>query len=327
MSASPLSADRLLAAFDRFFFAPRDSRLPDLIRVGVAGLLLVNLLVLGLDLDRWFGENGVLPFAASQRIIDPDTGTLFAWLPHTHFVLWAAYLLLVGHVVLLLAGIKPRLQAACAFVWLVSFHHRDILLFDGEDTVFRLMCVFLVFLPTGRHYVLGRPNPEPIAQPAWALRLVQIQLCLIYFASALEKSNGIDWPSGVALYYVARLDDLFGTLPLPRFFFEWMPLVRLESWSVMVIEFALPVTLWFKGLRKLSLVVAILFHAMTDYSMSLFLFHWIMMVALISFLEPEDLEQLKALFRRAREGLSGKPVPYPTASGTAPTCGDGGGPR
>ena len=306
MSASPFSTDRILPAFDAFFFAPRDSRLPDLIRVSYAALLLVNLLILGLDLERWFGEGGLLPFDASRGIVDPDTRTLFAWLPHTQTVLWGAYLLLITHVLLLLVGVKPRLQAACAFVWLVSFHHRHIILFDSEDTVFRLMCFFLIFLPTGRHYVLGRPNPAPTPHPGWALRLVQIQVCLIYFSSAWEKANGVDWSSGTALYYVARLDDLFGTMPLPRFVFEWMPAVRLASWAVVVLEFALPVTLWFKDLRRASLAIAFLFHAATDYSMSLFLFHWVMAVALISFLEPRELNELEAMLGRTRAGLGRK---------------------
>ncbi len=295
---------RLLSAFDAFFFAPRDSRLPDIFRVGFAALLLINVLVLGLDLERWFAEDGVLSFAASRQIVDSDTYTLFEWLPRTHPVLWGAYLLLVTHVVLLLVGVRPRLQAACAFVWLVSFHHRHLILFDGEDTVFRLMCFFLIFLPTGHHYVLGRRNPAPTTQPCWALRLVQIQLCLIYMSSAWEKASGADWLDGTALYYVARLDDMFGTMPLPRVMFEWMPLVRLASWSVVVLEFVLPVTLWFKDLRRASLIIAVLFHAATEYSMSLFLFQWIMAVALIAFLERQDIEDLKALLGGGRTRLA-----------------------
>jgi hypothetical protein len=323
VSASSVAADRMLRAFDAFFFAARDSRLPDLIRIGYAALLLVNLLVLGHDLERWFGEAGVLPFDASQRIVDADALTLFAWLPRTDAVLWGAYLLLIAHVVLLLAGIAPRLQAACAFVWLVSFHHRHILLFDGEDTVFRLLCFLLIFLPTGRHYVLGRRNPSPTLHPGWALRLVQLQVCLIYFSSAWEKAAGVDWLSGTALYFVARLDDMFGTMPLPRVFFEWMPAVRFGSWAVMGLEFVLPVTLWIRNLRRPSLAAAFLFHAFTDYSMSLFLFHWIMAVALISFFEPRELDKLKAVFGRVPTRKSGITQ---DADSAAASAGSNGGP-
>jgi len=49
----------------------------------------------------------------------------------------------------------------------------------------------------------------------WGLRLFQLQMAVIYLSSAIEKTSGVDWREGTALYYVARLDDSFGKFPVP----------------------------------------------------------------------------------------------------------------
>ena len=43
-----------------------------MIRIGVSLCLLVNLLVLGQDLQLWFSERGILPLQAALSILDPE---------------------------------------------------------------------------------------------------------------------------------------------------------------------------------------------------------------------------------------------------------------
>jgi len=302
-NASPFSWRELANGWRQFFFAPRDSRICDAIRIGYSLLLLVNVLVLWLDLDLWFTAAGLVPYPVSREIVDPDTLTLFAWLPDTPAVVRLCAVLFTVHIVLLLLGAFSRVQAICVFVWLVSFQHRNIILFDGEDTVFRMLGFFLIFTPLGRHWSLDRrwhrPKREDHAPgPAWALRLIQLQMTLIYVSTAWEKASGKDWLDGTALYYVSRLDDLFGKFPVPSSLFESLFACKVMSWSVLAIEFGLPVALWFRETRRLALVTAIFFHLATDYAMNLFLFHWIMLVGLLSFVEPDDWRDTKAWFSR-----------------------------
>jgi hypothetical protein len=88
---------------------------------------------------------------------------------------------------------------------------------------------------------------------------------------------------------VSRLDDAFGKFPLPGAVFETPWLIKLMSWSVLALEWLLPVLLWLKPTRRAAIVVALVFHLAVDYAMNLFLFHWLMILGILSFAEFAEL--------------------------------------
>ena len=281
------------AAWHALIFAERDPRLASVLRIGYGVLLLVNLAMWAPDLRLWFSEAGLLPLAAARDIVAEHAPTVLGWIS-TDGWLWGCYGVLVASAVLLTVGWHTRIQAIIVLCGLVSFQNRNYAIVDGEDTLFRLFAFYLALCPAGwafsldarrrkRRGITGAP-PVP-----WALRLFQIQMSVIYLSSAIEKSKDEAWRSGTALYYVARLDDSFGKLPVPAFVFETLWLTKLVTWSVLVLEWGLPVLLWVKGSRRVALVVAIVFHLSIDYSMNLFLFHWLMILGLLSFAEFDEL--------------------------------------
>jgi vitamin K-dependent gamma-carboxylase-like protein len=301
--AAPFEWASVAGPWNRFFYAEMDARPLAVMRIAYAVLLLINMLVLAPDLELWFSESGVLPLVASRQIVDPDTWTLFSWLPTSTSVLWACYFVCLAQIVLLGLGVWSRFQAACLFVWLISFHHRFIILFDGEDILFRLLVFFFILAPISDFYSVDawwarRRGKVPPPRAVWPLRLIQIEISLIYASTVLLKLSGTDWVSGDALYYVSRLDDLYGHFPAPSFVFESILLVRLLSWSVLLVEGVTPFVLWFRETRRTALVIAFAFHFATDWAMNLFLFQWLMMVGLLSFTVPADWAVLK---RRARQ--------------------------
>lgn len=304
MSSSYFSFAGLWRRWDRFFFVRRDLSMCGVIRIAFSSLLLINLLVLMPDLETWFGVEGCLPLGASRQVIDSDTITLFQWLPESDTVLWTCFGVFFLQVLCLLVGFLSRFQAACVFLWLVSFQHRNAIILDGEDTVFRLICFLLIFMPAGGYLSLdscwrarrGRVQ-ENTERPVWPLRLLQIEMSLIYLSTALEKLDGKEWINGTALYYVSRLDDLFGRFWVPSVLFDSMPILIIMTWLVLAFELLVPFALWFEETRRVALVVAFTFHLAVDYTMNLFLFQWIMMVGLLSFVEPGDVRALRVRLR------------------------------
>ncbi len=281
---------RIVAGWNTFFFRPFDLRVVCTFRVFYAALMLVNLAILGLDLTYFFGPDGVLPLDASQTIVNRHANTVFAVLPDTNEVIATAYGLTLAHTFLLLIGWHPRLQAFCLFFWLVSFQHRAMLLFDGEDQLFRLFAFFLIFIPTHRfrsvHSWLRARRGEP-APPrhgcAWAMRLVQIQMTLVYVGAAVAKARGDEWLDGTAMWYVTRLDDSFGRFPMPSALLDSLPVLKAMTWGTLAFEIALPVFLWWPRTRRIALLCAVAFHLALDYAMMMFLFHPLMLVGLLSF--------------------------------------------
>ena len=260
-------------------------------RIVFGSLLLVNVLVWWPNLEMWFGQEGVLDYQSSRAVIDRDTLTLFRWLPQTDVVLWSAYGLLLLHLIGLIAGVAPRWNALGVFVWFTSFQHRNLLIFDAEDYLFRILAFLLLLMPSGHalsvaRFLPGKWKRLPCPQqrfPVWPLRLAQIQITLVYLSSAWEKLRGDEWLDGLAIYYVTRLDDLFGRFPLPSIFFESLFVMKLTTWTVLAIECFLPIGLWLKETRRIALVLGISLHLVIDYSMNLFLFHWLMIAGLLLF--------------------------------------------
>jgi hypothetical protein len=317
MSPSRIGLGRVAQAWDSFFYQPVDRRAAALFRIGFALLVLINTLGYYDHLEMWFGESGVLPLDVSRAVIDPDTLTVFAWLPPTNAVLWSCYALFNIQIVGLLIGFAARFNAVGVFVWLVSFDHRNVLIYDGEDTVFRIFAFLLIFLPLAdtlsvNAYLksrLGVAQDTSRPKAAWAFRLIQIQTVLIVWCSAVEKLRGQEWIDGTALYYISRSEDLFGRFPLPSAPFEWLPAVVFMTWSVLTVELSLPILIWFKSTRRLALAAAILFHLGLDYSMNLFLFQWIMILGWLTFVTRDDLRALREKLQSLTRGVQSKSSP------------------
>jgi hypothetical protein len=282
---------RAAAAWDAFFFRPVDARFVDGFRIGYAALLLVNCLVYLPFVETWWGSEGVLPFEVARRLSDPDTLTIFTWLPKDDVTLWICFSLFTLQVVGLLVGYKSHVQAVCVFIWLTSFQHRLYLINDGEDTVFRLFGFLLIFMPIGGSLAVDAWSRrlETPRVPAWALRLVQFQTALIVFCTGWEKLRGATWLDGTAMYYVSRLNDFFGRFPVPAALLDSLPALQAMTWSTLALELALPLLVWFRAITVPVLVAAVAFHLAIDYMMNVFLFQWLMILGWFSFLATADL--------------------------------------
>jgi vitamin K-dependent gamma-carboxylase-like protein len=308
----------LARGWQAFFHAPCDARICAAIRIGYAAVILIHLAVLYPNLDLWFTDAGVLPLEAAQQIGNPYVPSLLWHLPNTPTVTHVAFFAFVTHAVLLLVGLLPRANAICVFVWLLSFQARNPMIHDSQDTALRLLGFLLIFLPLGRcwsinawlirlwkrrseaanpHSANGYPLPkgqglDRFAAAGWGLRLVQIEMVLIFLSTGLVKLGGDLWVNGTALYYVSRLDDVFGRFPVPAWAFDTPWVVALMTWAVIAVELLVPVLIWFRETRRLCLVGLLLFHLANEWTMNVFLFHWIMLVGWISFLEPGDFRWL-----------------------------------
>lgn len=301
---------RLGGLWDKFFFQPGDAFKYSFFRVAFAGLLLIHHATTFPSLGFFYSEQGFLPFPTSQLVIDPGAWTIFTWLPKNDATLWTVYWVFVATTLTLLLGVFSRCSAIVVYICLVSFQHRNNLITDGEDAVMRTFGLMLIFMPLGKFLSVdravailrGKISPaERTAAPA-ALRIIQVYMCLIYFSSCWWKLKGSEWVDGTAMYYVSRLDDLFGRLPTPKFFFESMPMTKAITWSVIGLEALTPLLVWFKETRRPILLIALLFHLACEYSMNLFLFHWLMILGWMCFLSDGEIHRLLAftgrLFRR-----------------------------
>lgn len=291
--------DRIRACYDRFLFESCSIATCVMLRISYAVLLIVYTLIWMRDGAVWFSDQGVLSVETARELLSPAQWSIFFWLPATPEVAQISLWLLLASAVLLLLGVFSRLQAGLIFFWLVSFQHRNPLIVDGEDTVFRFFAFLLILLPLDAGLSLARVvqnKPSSgwgISSKAWGVRLFQIEMSLIYLSAAWSKWQAESWRDGSALYYVYQTGDLFGRFPLPAFVTENELIIRLSTWSVVLVEAAIPFLLWFRPTRKLGLLLGFGLHLAIEYAMHLFLFQWIMMVGLLSFVDPSSWKWLR----------------------------------
>ncbi|MEM9656742.1 MAG: HTTM domain-containing protein [Planctomycetota bacterium] len=284
---------RIESAADKFLFASCDPRTASMLRIGYALLLTVNTLVWLRDAELWFSGAGILRVETAEGLSGPQRWSLLFLLPGSPQVVKICLILLLLHGLFMLLGLWSRVQAACIFVWLVSFQNRNPLICDGEDAVFRVLAFLMVFLPLDYAWSLsGRSRDaaplERANHQAWGLRLVQIEMTAIYLSSALSKLHGLSWRDGSALYYVSRMDDYFGRPGTPLSWFDSPWFVTVATWAVLAIELVVPIALWFRPTRRYAIVVGAALHLAIELSMNLFLFQWLMIVGLTAFVKPEE---------------------------------------
>lgn len=316
MTARETTFGRLRGAWDSFFFQPEDAFNYSFFRIAFAGLLLIHHAATFPSLHFFYSEQGLLPFSTSQLVIDPGAWTIFTWLPKNDTALWTVYWVFVGASVTLLLGLFSRCSAIVVYVCLVSFQHRNNLVTDGEDAVMRTFGLMLIFMPLGKFLSVdravailrGKISPEERTAAPAALRIIQIYMCLIFVSSCWWKLKGKEWVDGTAMYYVSRLDDLFDRLPTPKFFFESMPLTKAITWSVIGLEGLAPILVWFKETRYPILLLAVVFHLACEYSMNLFLFHWLMILGWLCFLSDGEIHRLLAFMARLFRRIGLRPV-------------------
>ena len=282
-------------------------RFVDAFRIAYAAILFVDCAGYLPFVNMWWGTEGAVPFDVARTLIDPDTLTIFTWLPRSDALLWVCFGIFTAQVLALLVGYKSRFQAICVYIWLVSFQHRLHLINDGEDTVLRIFGFLLIFMPIGRWMSIDSganlTGLVPKA-PAWPLRLVQFQTALVVLCAGWEKCLGPFWQNGSAMYYVTRLNDLYGRFPVPDALLNSMPALEAMTWATLVVEIALPLLVWFRPLRFPVVVAAVGFHLSIKYQMNLFLFQWLMILGWLSFLATTDPEPWMRRFRRRQPALA-----------------------
>jgi hypothetical protein len=134
---------------------------------------------------------------------------------------WTIFGLLYVFTALMIVGKWTRLSSV--MVWLLAnqlFNYSPIF-YTGGDTVMRVMLFLGMFIGWGEAYsldawkrrrtaILGGASTLPPYRKIlpWAIRLMMLQLAIIYCATGLLKS-GSTWWTGSALYYAMNLDHFY----------------------------------------------------------------------------------------------------------------------
>jgi Vitamin K-dependent gamma-carboxylase len=252
-----------LDVWERFWHEPVRAERMALMRICVGLALLSDQLLQYLPFWGYlFGPNGTGSFALNEGwMVNNWRWPSLFFTSESQSVLVAWFVAWVLSAVALVLGYKTRVAAVLAWVLTMAFFTRNTNVKNGGDDVAQIGLFWLMFAPCNRVWALDakRVTREWIAP--WAVRLIQIQICIMYTATGIAKLKGGlggTWLQGTSLHYV--FNDLaltrwsYAQLPVP--FWVTSPLTYVALfWEVLFIPLVLhPST------RRFALYYGLLFH-------------------------------------------------------------------
>jgi len=292
---------RAIKAWERFWFAPQPTSTLALFRIAFGLVALVWTLLLAPDLLTFFSRDGIVPRQPEYLIDTPWMWGLLGGAPGDAVVI-ALFAVLLVACVCVLVGYRTRLASAAVFVGILSFVRRDPFVFNAGDALLRVMALYLALAPAGASLSVDRWRKardsfwEFPARAPWALRLVQIQLSVLYLSTVWQKLQGDAWLDGTAVSYVLRQDDLL-KLELPTAITGSPVVSAVLTYGTLAVELAVGVLIWNRRARPYVVVPAILLHVLVDVIMAAALISAAMLTAFVSFVPPETASRWIARLR------------------------------
>ncbi|OKL41115.1 HTTM domain-containing protein [Pontibacter flavimaris] len=246
-----------------------DLRALALMRIWLAGIVLLDLAIRATDLEAHYSNMGVLPLhVLHQHLWLPQFFSLHALSGLWQFQL-ALFILAAGFACCLLLGYKTRLSTVATWLLLLSLQNRNPLIEQGGDDLLRMLLFWGIFLPWGRFYaadaVQARKHgvlPQQTTYFSAATMAYILQVGLVYFCTALLK-NSPEWHTdGTALYYALSLDQIL--MPVGRLIYPYPELLRILTLAAWYTELLLPFLLlipWYtRFFRMVVVLVLVGFH-------------------------------------------------------------------
>jgi hypothetical protein len=292
-----ISFTSIRSCWNHFFYEDVDPTVISLFRVIMGLFLFTNGLSLLPDWELWLGvgSNSLVPLSDSITFYHGFRINLFEWMTPTDQSALLILILFIVSSFFVLIGFQTRIFLILTFLLLVSIQNRNFTILNSGDTLLRCLLFPLIFSPAQFRFsvdsILRKKSqtPYPERTPVTALRLLQLQFTLVYFATVLFKLKGHDWVDGTAVYYTSRLEN-FQRIILPVVF-EEKNFIKIMTWSALFIEFSLATLIWIREMRKWVLMAGLLLHLGIELTMSIGCFEWLMMGAYVLFLDASDVKR------------------------------------
>lgn len=304
-----------------FWFTPQPAHTLGLVRMMFGVVAVAWTLALLPDLYRVFGEQGVAP-----RYPRFD----FQW---SVFEAWPGdRALLIGWVLLLLSAIAmtvgwhSRFAAILVFVLIHSFYRRGVYIFNAGDAIITIVALILALSCCGAALSIDQRRRTGSFWSAqtlapWPIRLMQVQLSLIYLVSVQGKLTNKSWADGSAAFYTWHTDGRWALLPAPEWLSANAILVNVATWGTVLIELAIAVLVWNRRWRFWVLAAGVVMHVAVMVSLNVGFFTPAMFVLYLAFVPADAVQSMPGKLKtrwRNRRRSSASPPEQPIDQAAAP---------
>lgn len=308
----------------RYWFGEYDTRWLAVFRILLA-LLILKDAIYHLPLARvFYSDAGIIPRAnlydgllRDQRFSLMDAVGA-PWMATLFFVVWI--LILVG----VLLGYRTRWMVILNFIMILSVHERNTQILTSADTLMRVMCFWMMFIPVGQYYSIDalwrrwrtfrdgqqvhdlQATQAPQLAFAFPIRILQWQLIIVYAVTAYLKAIGDVWQAGQALHYVKQLNTMLTPFGMVL---QHMPdaVLTLMTYFSLYAEMAIPILLivpfFWRPARLGAFALGILLHGGILVLMSIADFSLVILACYVTFFDPAWMLWLERQFKRTPRTL------------------------
>ncbi len=272
-----------------FTFIEKEASTKSLVflRVGLGLIAILKFLVYSPNFLDFHGQYGMVPWAISKASIYPflpHIGDVAIWLSDLtgqslDAATYTLYFIFLGACLSFIVGFLTRLSSIiCFFLHLCLIYAASGYMY-GIDVFTQIGFFYCIFFPMGSNYSVDNALRlqkviHRSAEAGILKRIIQFQLCLIYFSTAIEKGMGSQWWNGEAIWRTFMLPTF------KHFDFGWMahipalPLVM--GWSILLIEFVYIFLVWIPKYRTIAVLSVVSMHLGIGFFMGMWLFAGIM---------------------------------------------------
>ena len=270
-----------------------DVRSLAVMRIGLAFIVLIDLLVRAQGLSIFYGSQGVLPHALWHYAFEPSA---FPWSVHLLFggpLPWLILLFLMHAVAAgcMLFGYRTRSATIVTWFLLCSLHNANPLILTGGDHLLQLLLFIGIFLPLGQVLSVDsvRDKKQKTTQviSGWSAALV-LQFVFVYLFAALWKHSA-PWMFGSAVSLVLSMDATArGTAD---FLLQYPQGTAILTYTIFYLQHLVPFLLLCpyrtKLIRFITIIALVCMHIAFTIFLHIGLFSWIMIAGLLALIPPE----------------------------------------
>jgi hypothetical protein len=250
-------------------------------------------------------------------------------------------------------GLATRVTTVLLWIGHMFYIHRNPQVLFGVDTMMTILLLYMMIAPTAAALSLDRimarwwqrsrgriingwrslwfkepvvlppgpgvlPAPEPSVSANFALRLLQIHVCIVYIAAGLSKLLGQSWWSGTAIWgTLANYEFAPMQFEIYNKFLRllgankmvFMGFLTLGTYFTLTFEITYTFLIWRRATRWLMLGMAIVLHGFIGMFMGLKTFSLVMLAMNMAFLRPEEVKWMLGLVGWKVRKIQVAPVP------------------
>lgn len=210
---------------------------------------------------------------------------------------WAMWIANFGAFAALTLGWRTPIASLAAFGCSLLMIWWNPLPLSAGQHLLHVLTLYPLFFDGGRVWSLdararlARGLPLDLSgQPVWPLRLLQYQMCLMYFAAALWKLLDASWRDGTALHYILNY-NAFQRFPVevPP---ASEPIVALLTYVTIVWEGLFPLAMFNRVTKRAALLIGVALHLGMWLMLEIGPFSPTVLAAYVAFLDPQWVKRI-----------------------------------